>query len=686
VLSLDEIRALYDLPLIDLLGQARQVHLAHHDPSEIQLCHLISIKTGGCSEDCKYCSQSSRYKTPIEAEPMMDVNEVVATARRAKEQGASRICLGAAWRQVRSSRQFDQVLAMVEQVSEMGVEVCCTLGMIEKDQIERLKEAGLYAYNHNLDTSERYYKEIITTRTYQDRIETLGRAAKAGLSVCSGGIIGMGEEVDDRLELLRSLLMLDQPPDSVPINRLVPVKGTPLEGREEASAWELLRMVCVARILFPKAMVRLAAGRFSLSESELALCIMGGANSLFVGDQLLTKVARNPQLKRDLAFIEKFGLRPRVAKQQSFLADRLEKREREGGLRQMGYRNTDLIDFASNDYLGVAGSTKIAEAVQRRFEELSSEGGIRPAIGATGSRLLTGNQPLAESLEQTIARYHGGQSSLLFNSGYAANTGLISALGTDRDAILLDSGSHASTWDGARLSRAKNYLVRHNDCGHLEQQLKRAREKHDQLFVCIESLYSMKGDFAPLGDIAALCRQYSAHLIVDEAHATGVMGPGGCGLAEGCEPVLARLYTFGKALGCHGAAVVGSTELRNYLINFCRTFIYTTAFPLHTLATLQLLYEELPQLEGQRQRLFNLIDHFGGGKAPIQSVPVGSAEEAVRISEQLRAKGFDVRAVRSPTVRRGQEMLRICLHSHNTKAEVDRLVAELDLHQLALCG
>lgn len=687
--TLEELQQLYDQPLVDLIEQARVVHAAHHSPGEVQMCHLISVKTGGCSEDCKYCAQSSRYQTPIQATPMMEVEEVVTLATQAKEKGATRICLGAAWRQARPSGQFDRVVEMVRRVAEMGLEVCCTLGMLEEEQIHQLKEAGLYAYNHNLDSSEKFYKTIITTRTYQDRLETLGRVAKSGLSVCSGGIIGMGEEVVDRLGLLQTLTSLRPHPNSVPIGRLIPIPGTPLEGQAEPTAWELLRMVAVARIVLPHSVIRLAAGRLSLSQAELTLCLLAGANSLFIGDKLLTEAGANPAFEGDQALFETLGLRKRPADvRDHFLASRLEKREREGGGRSLIHRDPSLVDFASNDYLGLASSPEVAQEIEQRFAELTHGEGIRPVIGATGSRLLTGNQPYVEELEQVIAEFHGGESALLFNSGYAANTGLLSSLGSDRDAILIDSQVHASTWDGARLSPAKSYLFRHNDCDHLEKQLRRARAEREQLFIAVESLYSMEGDLAPLEELVALCRQYGAWLIVDEAHANGVLGAEGRGLVADLprrDPILATLYTFGKGLGCHGAAVVGSSLLRRYLINFCRTFIYTTALPFHTLVALRTLYGRLGAMEEERRRLFRLIDGFElrveacglpirTSRTPIQSIPIGTAEGALRMSERLRRGGLDVRAIRYPTVRKGSELLRISLHSFNELSEVDRLV------------
>lgn len=286
--TLQELQILYSKPLLELIVEAMEIHKVYHKIGEIQVCHLISIKTGGCSEDCKYCAQSSRYQTNVKAQPMMQYEEVIATAKKAIARGATRICLGAAWRNVRDSRQFDETLRMVKGIADLGVEVCCTLGLLSESQAEKLKQAGLYAYNHNLDSSERFYKTIITTRSYQDRINTLDIVEKSGISVCCGGIIGMGETKEDRLELLLALSNRNLHPESVPINQLSPIPGTPLENQPKLSSWEFIRMVAVARILMPKSMIRLSAGRIELSYQEQTLCFLSGANSIFAGEKLLT--------------------------------------------------------------------------------------------------------------------------------------------------------------------------------------------------------------------------------------------------------------------------------------------------------------------------------------------------------------------------------------------------------------
>lgn len=310
--TLEDLQNLYSLSLLELLSKSHRVHIEFHQPAEIQICHLISIKTGGCPEDCKYCSQSSRYKTSVSAQPMASYEEVLALSKKALAQGATRICLGAAWREVKNNKQFDEVLQMISGISQLGVEVCCTLGLLVHPSFaKRLKQAGLYAYNHNLDTSERYYPSIITTRTYQNRIDTLDIAEAEGLSVCCGGILGLGETIQDRLEFLLTLCKRNPHPESVPINRLSPIPGTPLENQQKVSFWEMLRLIAIARILLPKAMLRLSCGRVEMSTEEQALSFFAGANSVFIGEKLLT--VGNPQIEKDEEMFKILGIKKRPA-------------------------------------------------------------------------------------------------------------------------------------------------------------------------------------------------------------------------------------------------------------------------------------------------------------------------------------------------------------------------------------
>ncbi len=305
--TVEEARQLLAMPLNDLLFEAQRIHRQHFDPNEIQVSTLVNIKSGGCAEDCAYCSQSARYNTGLEKEKMMVVQEVLDKAMQAKEKGATRLCMGAAWRNP-SKKDFPIVLEMVKVVKALGMETCMTLGMLDDEQVQQLKAAGLDYYNHNLDTSEAYYPKIITTRTYQDRLDTIKRVQQAGIHVCSGGIIGMGEKPEDRAELLRTFANLTPHPDSVPINLLVPIEGTPLaEMRGKTDPLELVRVIATARIMMPKSYVRLSAGRLELSDEAQAMCFMAGANSIFYGDKLLT--TDNPEADRDRKLFEKLGLR-----------------------------------------------------------------------------------------------------------------------------------------------------------------------------------------------------------------------------------------------------------------------------------------------------------------------------------------------------------------------------------------
>jgi biotin synthase len=309
--TLNEIQEIYNLPLLELVYRAATVHRKHNDTGEVQVCTLLSIKTGGCTEDCAYCPQAARYNTGVNVHALMQKEEVLEYAAKAKAAGSTRFCMGAAWREVRDNKDFDRVLDMVKGVNEMGMEVCCTLGMLTPGQAQKLADAGLYAYNHNLDTSSEYYKEIITTRTYNDRLQTLDNVRKAGISVCCGGIVGLGETHEDRIKMLHTLSTLPAHPESVPINALVAVEGTPLAKNEKVDVWDMVRMIATARILMPKAMVRLSAGRSSMSTSDQALCFMAGANSIFAGEKLLT--TPNPSFDEDKAMFNLLGLTPREA-------------------------------------------------------------------------------------------------------------------------------------------------------------------------------------------------------------------------------------------------------------------------------------------------------------------------------------------------------------------------------------
>ncbi|MEO5717726.1 MAG: biotin synthase BioB [Chthoniobacterales bacterium] len=302
-----ELKRLYDQPLFDLISQSRAVHLEHWRGEQVQRCSLLSIKTGGCSEDCSYCAQSAHYSTGLEREELMPVDEIMSAAQQARAQGATRFCMGAAWRGVRDgTAKFEQVLETVREVSQLGMEVCVTLGEIGPNEARRLKEAGVTAYNHNIDTSPEFYPEIVTTHTFENRLTTIAAVQESGMAVCCGGIVGMGESATDRLRMLEVLCNFDPQPESVPINCLMAMAGTPLAGQAPIDIFDLVRLIAVTRLAIPKARVRLAAGRTRLTREGQALCFFAGANSIFYGDKLLT--AANPAADADVTLLRELGL------------------------------------------------------------------------------------------------------------------------------------------------------------------------------------------------------------------------------------------------------------------------------------------------------------------------------------------------------------------------------------------
>jgi len=307
----EEIETVFNEPLLDLVYNAARVHRTFHNSREVQVSSLISIKTGGCIEDCSYCPQAARYHTGVKVHKLLPVEEVVNAAKNAKKGGASRFCMGAAWREVRDNSDFDKVLAMAEQVNDLGLEVCCTLGMLTEDQAKKLEKAGVYAYNHNIDTSEEHYKDVISTRDYKDRLNTIDNIRKTKMTVCSGGIIGLGESEDDRVGMLLTLAKMKPHPESVPVNALVPVPGTPLENQALVSSWAMIRMIATTRIVLPESTVRLSAGRLQMNKETQALCFLAGANSIFAGDKLLT--TPNPAFNEDIKLFKDLGLTPKKA-------------------------------------------------------------------------------------------------------------------------------------------------------------------------------------------------------------------------------------------------------------------------------------------------------------------------------------------------------------------------------------
>lgn len=310
----EELLAIYNKPLMELVYEAATVHRAWHNADEVQLSTLLSVKTGGCPEDCSYCGQAARYHTDINVQALLPTAKVLEHARKAKEDGSSRFCMAAAWREVRDNKDFDRIIDMVKGVNDLGLEVCCTLGMLTESQAQRLQEAGLYAYNHNLDTSEEYYDKIISTRNFDNRVNTINHVRKAGITVCSGGIIGLGETAADRISMLRTLATMDVHPESVPINALARVKGTPLEDLPKVDIWDMVRMIATARTVMPSSMVRLSAGRMEMTEVEQAWCFMAGANSIFTGERETLLVTPNPGISEDRQLLANLGLKPMAGK------------------------------------------------------------------------------------------------------------------------------------------------------------------------------------------------------------------------------------------------------------------------------------------------------------------------------------------------------------------------------------
>ncbi|HIY74974.1 MAG TPA: biotin synthase BioB [Candidatus Sphingobacterium stercorigallinarum] len=313
----EELMTIYQSPLLELVYSAAQVHRQFHAAREVQIATLLSVKTGGCPEDCAYCGQAARYQTDIQVQALLPRETVMAQARKARDGGSTRFCMAAAWREVRDNRDFDRVLQMVRDVNDLGLEVCCTLGMLTESQARKLQEAGLHAYNHNLDTSADYYDKIIGTREFDQRLDTIEHVRKAGLTVCSGGIIGLGETVADRIGMLRTLANMPVHPESVPINALARVKGTPLANLPKVDIWEMVRTIATARLCMPRAMVRLSAGRIEMEETEQAWCFMAGANSIFTGERETLLVTPNPGVDDDLEMLKRLGLQPMSSKKKA---------------------------------------------------------------------------------------------------------------------------------------------------------------------------------------------------------------------------------------------------------------------------------------------------------------------------------------------------------------------------------
>lgn len=703
--TVEDVSNIYNQPLLELIEQAHEVHRRHHRQHSVQMCHLLSIKTGGCPEDCSYCPQSARYHTGVEAGKLLDLQTVMQSAEQARAGGSSRFCMGAAWRQVKEGADFDRVLEMVRGVAGLGMEVCCTLGMLNAEQAQMLADAGLTAYNHNLDTSPEFYGNIITTRTYEDRLRTLEHVRSAGISVCCGGILGLGEGEHDRVRLLFTLANMNPPPESVPINALVAVEGTPLAENKPVDGFELVRAIATARMLMPDARVRLSAGRLSLSDEAQALCFYAGANSIFVGEKLLT--TPNPGEDHDHALLAKLGLEPEpapaacssfpppspllpgLAELEQVWDEELAAREQRQRRRRL--RVAEGEDFCSNDYLGLSRHPGIRAALVEALDQ-----GVE--LGSTGSRLVRGNHAAIVELEAEFAAWQNREAALLYSSGYAASLGVLTALVGRGDIVFSDERNHASLIEGIRAAGARCVLVPHVSTEALAERLRRYPAVGKlRRWVVIESVYSMDGDFAPLAAIAELCLQHRAGLIVDEAHALGLYGPEGAGrVAAAGDAVQAAaaavLHPCGKAMGASGALVTGSRRLIEYLVNHSRSFIYSTApsplLAVQLQAALAVVRREPQRRQQVRARAQQIrteladagLAALGAPEAPIIPVMAGSDAAALTLEAALAAEGLDVRAIRPPTVPEGTARLRITAHAGQSPAACSRLVRVLAAH------
>ena len=588
--TMSQVTELFNKPLIDLLFEAQQIHRQHFDPRQVQVSTLLSIKTGACPEDCKYCPQSARYKTGLEAERLMEVEQVLESARQAKNAGSTRFCMGAAWKNP-NDRDMPYLEQMVKGVKALGLESCMTLGTLTDSQAQRLAEAGLDYYNHNLDTSPEFYGNIITTRTYQERLDTLDKVRDAGIKVCSGGIVGLGESVKDRAGLLLQLANLPTPPESVPINMLVKVKGTPLADNLPVTH---------------------GAGRWLEREGER------------------------------------------------------------------------WLNFSSNDYLGLSQHPAIIAAWQ--------QGATRYGVGAGGSGHVSGYSEAHRALEEALADWLGYPRALLFISGFAANQALIAALVEKDDRIVADRLSHASLLEAASLSPAQLRRFTHNDPQQLAQLL--AKPLAGEQLAVTEGIFSMDGDSAPLAAIHAATQAAGAVLLVDDAHGVGVVGDEGRGscAAQAVRPEL-LVVTFGKAFGVSGAAVLCDEAMADYLLQFARHLIYSTAMPPAQAVALSAALGIIRSDEGQQRRdiLAARIRQFREGMgevslgltdsvSAIQPLIVGDNARALNLACRLRDAGCWATAIRPPTVPVGSARLRLTLTAAHHTEDINRLLEVLHGH------
>lgn len=689
--SLEKIKELFAMPFASLIFTAQSLHRQHFNPNEVELCTIISIKTGACPEDCGYCSQSGHYQTLVERERLLVLDKVIQEARQAKENGATRFCMGAAWRNP-SKKDLPKVIEMIKSVKELGLETCVTLGMLDEEQAKQLQVAGLDFYNHNLDTSPNYYKNIITTHTYQDRLETLNHVRKAGIHVCCGCIIGMGESREDRIALLNQLANLPEQPKSVPINRLIPFKGTPLQDVATIDNIEFIRTIAVARIILPKSVIRLSGGRATMSEEMQALCFIAGANSMWLGNKLLT--ATNREHDKDLQMLNKLGIKakqPGTARTQSLLSKLktknlvrnryvLEKKSRA----RIKVQGNWLVNFCSNDYLNISADKRVKKALV--------DGVNKYGFGSCSSALVSGYSKEHQLLEEKFAEFLQREQALVFNSGYHANLGVITTFANKQSTIIADKFCHASLIDGSLLSRAKFYRYRHNDLNHAEQLL----QNKSQALLLSESVFSMQGHIADIDTLVKLAKKYHAMLIVDDAHGFGILGEQGQGICEHyhltSHDIPCLIIPLGKSLGSFGAVIAGNCDMIETVIQSARTYRYSTLLPAAlckaTLASLQIVQTE----SWRRSELLNLL-HFFDQEAhkrglhfisqdatPIKSLVIGDNQTALDLQKKLKQQGLLVSCIRPPTVPHQTARLRISITIAHNKTQIARLLDQLKEH------
>ncbi|KAG0185147.1 hypothetical protein DFQ28_009856 [Apophysomyces sp. BC1034] len=699
----EQIAALFDLPFDELLYRAHTVQRRYHAGRGLQISQLLSIKTGGCPEDCGYCSQSVHAQTELKASALMNLEAVLEAAAQAKAAGVQRFCMGAAWRSPRE-RDLERVCAMVEGVKALGLETCVTLGMLTGAQAQRLADVGLDYYNHNIDTSPAYYPSVITTRTLDERLDTLEHVRSAGLKVCCGGIVGMGESREDRVGMLQTLANLLTHPESVPINSLMRIEGTRLANERDVDGLEFVRTIAVARIVMPASVIRLSAGREHMSDELQALCLFAGAGSVFVGEKLLTTA--NPTPDHDRELIDRLGAHQSSGMTamgtgmtlidslgrglEALDAAHLRRHRRVADSAcsaRMSVDGRPIVGFANNDYLGLAAHPLLIEAL--------GDGARRYGAGSGGSHLLGGHSRAHAKAEEDLAAFCGGfvdgARALYFCTGYMANLAVLTALAGLDAVIFSDALNHASLIDGTRLSRASVRIYPHCDIGALDVML-RASDAATKVIVS-DTVFSMDGDVAPLSQLAALAERHNAWLVLDDAHGFGVLGRDGRGSldASGIKSEhIVYVGTLGKAAGVAGAFVVAHPNVIEWFVQRARTYIFTTASPPAVAHAVSASVRLIAGDEGRARRaqLFRLISRMRGMLAAtpyrpldshtaVQPLVIGSNEATLEIAAMLDDAGLWVPAIRPPTVPPGTSRLRISLSAAHTDDDLDRFETAL---------